>query len=98
MESKFERKVQMHKYKRLLDSTYDDTKQHQLALSKDSYNPELFKEHVNFLSIVFEYTLHTVKGKDLVQSYITQKTPFNCGTNYSITTRAVKPVQMLNLN
>ena len=66
---KFKRKVQMHKYKRLFDSNYDDTKQHRLALTKDSYNLELFDEQVNFLSVIFEYTLRTVKGKDLVQLY-----------------------------
>lgn len=67
--SKFEKKVQVHKYKRLLDSKYDDTDTHRLHLTKDSYDLELFEEQVNFLSIIFEYTLRTVKGTNLVQTY-----------------------------
>jgi hypothetical protein len=55
--AKFERKVQVHKYKQILNSTFDDTKKHQWSLTKDNYDLELFEEQVNFLSIVFEYTL-----------------------------------------
>ena len=53
----------------MLNSTFDNTEKHRLSLTKDSYDLELFEEQVNFLSIVFKYTLRTVKGKDLVQSY-----------------------------
>ena len=65
----FERKVQVHKYKRILQSNFDDTEKHRLSLTNDSYDLELFDEQVNFLSIVFQYTLRTVKGMDLVQLY-----------------------------
>ena len=34
-----------------------------------SYDLELFDDQVNFLSIIFEYVLRTIKGKDLVQLY-----------------------------
>ena len=58
-------------YKRLLTTNYKDTQAHRLTLTKDSYDLELFEEQVNFLSIVMEYTLQTVKGKDLVRRYPT---------------------------
>ena len=51
-------------YKRLVTTNYKDTQTHRLTLTKDSYDLELFEEQVNFLSIVMEYTLQTVKGKD----------------------------------
>ena len=68
---KFERKSQLHKYKRLLESTFDDTETHRLTLTIGSHDLELFDDQVNFLSIVFEYVLRTIKGRDLVQIYPT---------------------------
>ena len=49
---KFERKAQVHKYKRLLTTNYKDTQAHRLTLTKDSYDLELFDEQVNFMSII----------------------------------------------
>merc|ERR1711966_196865 len=66
---KFERKAQVHKYKRLLDSEYDDSDTHRKTLKVGSHDLELFEEQTNFLSIVFEHVLRTVKGKDLVRMY-----------------------------
>ena len=66
---KFERKAQVHKYKRLLTTTYKDTESHRLTLAKDSYDLELFEEQVNFMSIIMEFSLRTVKGKDLIRMY-----------------------------
>ena len=66
---KFERKAQVHKYKRLLTTKYKDTDKHRLTLTKDSYDLELFEEQVNFMSIIMEFSLRTVKGKDLVRRY-----------------------------
>ena len=66
---KFQRKAQVHKYKRLLESAYDDSDTHRKTLTVGSHDLELFDEQINFLSIVFESVLRTVKGKDLVQMY-----------------------------
>jgi hypothetical protein len=55
----------------MLNSSFDDTETHRLSLTKDSYDLKLFEEQVNFLSIVFKYTLRTVKGMNLVQLYPT---------------------------
>ena len=68
---KFERKAQLHKYKRILESTFNDTETHRLTLTIGSHDLELFDDQVNFLSIVFEYVLRTIKGRDLVQIYPT---------------------------
>ena len=55
---KFERKAQVHKYKRLLTTKYKDTDKHRLNLTKDSYDLELlFEEQVNFMSIIMECSL-----------------------------------------
>ena len=49
---KFERKSQLHKYKRLLESMFDDTETHRLTLTIGSHDLELFDDQVNFLSII----------------------------------------------
>ena len=66
---KFERKAQIHKYKRLLESTYPDTATYRSTLTVNSHDLELFEEQVNFLCIIFQYVLRTVKGKDLARLY-----------------------------
>ena len=48
---------------------HDDTDTHCKTLAADSYDLELFDDQVNFLNVVFEHILRTVKGKDLVQTY-----------------------------
>ena len=56
-------------YKRLLESSYPNNQTHWLTLTQDSHDLELFEEQVNFLCIVFQYVLHTVKGRDLARLY-----------------------------
>ena len=63
------------RYKQPLVSPYPDTKTHWLILANKSHNLELFEEQVNFLCIVFEYALRTVKCKDLVRLYIVPRGP-----------------------
>ena len=56
--------------KALLESSYPNTQTHRLiTLTQDSHDLELFEEQVNFLCIVFQYVLHTIKGRILARLY-----------------------------